>query len=207
MRMLHVVPSTSNRKLGYGTAATHRPVGITCPNSCSLLENGCYAKRGPETFVQAKSAQKSDDLDKAKGVPFIRHLASGDFLKTNKRGAKIVDRKLLKHVFSWHRENPDTTGWGYTHAPEQIQKAGFGPDQMPENLHVLASCHTPDEAAKLQGKGWRTARVAENEGLEPGEAYCPYDLHKRRKINNAGTTCMSCRLCFANPVNIVFLKS
>ena len=77
---------------------------------------------------------------------------------------------------------------------------------MPKGLIVLASCHSKDEAKELQSDGWRTARVSEKEDAVAGEAYCPYDLNKSRGKSNDDVNCMTCRLCFAAEVNIVFLK-
>jgi len=161
--------------------------------------------------VQAAARKSSDDLFKANGVGFIRHLVSGDMMKTGSDGRKIVDRDYCRSLFKWHREKTQrfTVGWTYTHFAKQVQKAGFGPDQHPEGLHILASCHSLEEAADLQSNGWRTARVTEDpKDKVAGEALCPYDLNKHNGVDNkeAGVNCMTCRLCFQSNVNIVFLK-
>lgn len=198
---------SQNRKLGPGVAATYRKVGKTCPSDCPLLNHGCYAQRGHTTFVERRSEHTDDDLDKARGVGFIRHLVSGDWMKTTTDGRKVVDRELMREVISWHKQRSQrfTVGWGYTHAPKRVQKAGFGPENMPGNLEILASCSSIEEAKDFQDDGWRTARVTRELDAQPGEAYCPVDLAKKRK-KDCQENCMTCRLCFASEVNIVFLK-
>lgn len=46
MANLRAVAESHNRKLGPGWSSTYREVGPTCPKSCPLLGNGCYAQRG-----------------------------------------------------------------------------------------------------------------------------------------------------------------
>lgn len=198
---------SQNRKLGPGVAATYRKVGKTCPPSCPLLNNGCYAQRGHTTFVERRAERTDDSLDKARGVGFIRHLVSGDWLKPTADDRRVVDRELLREVCSWHRQRSQrfTIGWGYTHAADRLKAAGFGPEHMPPNLQILASCDSKDEAKRLQDDGWRTARVTSEMDAEPGEAYCPVDLAKKQK-KECEQNCMTCRLCFGSEQNIVFLK-
>jgi len=170
----------------------------------------CYALRGRAYMVQRWHLKKRDTFQKANGVGYIRHLVTGGWMKETKNGRRVVDRDHARAVFDWHRQHSQrfTRGWSYTHAPKQMQKAGFGPENQPDGLEILASCHSIEEAKDLQADGWRTARVADEMVKMKNEAYCPYDLNKRNGVSNeeTGMNCMTCRLCFDNPVNIVFLK-
>lgn len=220
--MLLTVANNGNKKLGHNVASTSRLVGPTCPRSCPLLNGGCYAQRGRVALSQYNmehgrqgtdcetAGEVSDALDKIRSAPLVRHLVAGDWLRPTRDGRTIVDREFVRGVIAWHRKRPQryTVGWGYSHAAERIAAAGFGPKTLNSaNLEVLASCHNPADVARLNGLGWRTARVvATTADLLPGEVACPYDLAKHQK-ETPDVTCASCRLCLpGRKCNIAFLK-
>jgi hypothetical protein len=159
-------------------------------------------------FAQKKSGAKEDSMDEMNGAPLVRHHVSGDFFKESKDGRKLVDKKYVELFKKWHGRGVQkwTNAWVYTHGAEQLERAGHGAESWPENVQVLASCDSKEDAKALQGKGWRTARVTEElDDLEPGEVYCPYD---KVKVTGKGKpiTCHVCRLCVHDGPNIVFLK-
>jgi hypothetical protein len=205
-----VSPHADVAKLGPGCGATYRTVGPTCPKSCPLFDNGCYAQRGRVYMVQRWHQKRRDELRKARGIGYIRHLVTGGWMKPTKNDRRVVDRDHARAVFEWHleRTQKNTVGWSYTHAPRQMKAAGFGPENQPPGLTILASCHSLEEAAELQKDGWKTARVTEEMDKVKGELYCPYDMNKWKGISNkdTDTNCMTCRKCFEGPTNIVFLK-
>lgn len=203
--MLSVTPNGNNAKLGAGVATTYRPVGITCPRSCPLLNNGCYAQRGRVAIHAQRAANQNGELRKLAGNTLVRHLVAGDWLRPTKDGRRrIVDRNLLKDVIALHTSAPWLTGWGYTHAAEQLHRAGFVPASLPDNLRILASCDSAEEKAEHNSRGWATARVID----QPDEFLCPVDAQKRRGVPaEKRTTCARCRKCFdGEPKNIAFLK-
>lgn len=205
--MLKTVPNGANSKLGAGVATTYRPVGITCPSSCPLLNNGCYAQRG-RVQIHAKQSQHDNwELRKLAGNTLVRHLVSGDWLKTTKAGRKVVYRALLDGVIALHRACSWLTGWGYTHAAEQLDAAGFGPKSWPANFKILASCHSIEAKAEHNARGWNTARVIDQPRERLGDEYlCPVDASKHAGKPQT-TTCNRCRACFDNRNrNIAFLK-
>lgn len=200
-----VTRCSGNSKIG-PVAATYRPVGPTCP-PCAMASD-CYALRHRVAMIQRRSGSVEGELSTADGAPLIRHHVSGDFFTESKNGSKLVDRKYVRRVASWHEKRPQryTEGWTYTHGPDQLERAGFGPEYWPNGLTVLASCETIDRAKELQSRGWRTARVTTQKDRQDGEAYCPYDLAKSRG-QQSPVNCASCRLCFDDSnTNIVFLK-
>lgn len=208
MQMLKVVPSGNNSKLGPGVGTTYRPVGITCPGSCPLLGNGCYAQRGRVAIQQGRSKADNGELIRLAGNTLVRHLVSGDWLQTLKSGKKTLDRALVRGVIALHSKCPWLTGWGYTHAADEFQKAGIGPSSFPANLHILASCETTEEKQSHNANGWRTARVIdEAKDKTPDEFLCPVDAAKRKGIPAARrTNCARCKACFATTKNIAFIK-
>lgn len=209
MIMLKVTPNGANSKLGPGVGTTYRPVGITCPNTCPLLGAGCYAQRGRVAIQAARSSTDNHDLMKLAGNTLVRHLVSGDWLKATKTGRKVLDRAFFRAVVALHRRCPWLTGWGYTHDARAFEAAKIDPRALPENLHILASCHTADEKAALNAGGWRTARVIdETEDRQPDEFLCPVDAQKRKGVpKDNRTNCSRCRACFdAKGRNIAFLR-
>lgn len=206
--MLKVTPYGQNAKLGLGVGTTYRPVGLTCPSDCPLLGNGCYAQRGHVAIQQAASARDNHDLSRLAGNALVRHLVSGDWLKTLKDGRKILDRVLVRSVIELHKKCPWLTGWGYTHAADRFQRAGITPDTLPSNLHILASCDSAEQKAEHNANGWRTARVIDElSDRQPDEFVCPVDAQKRAGIPLVNrTSCARCKACFATNKNIAFLK-
>jgi len=220
-----VTVKSANIKLGPGVVSTRRHVGPTCPPDCPLLpilnkrtnlpmpgkKGQCYATRGNMLMTLHHVGNVTDDapLEKANGSPLIRHLTAGDWLKPTKDGKRVVDRDFCRSVFQWH-ERPSqrfTVGWGYTHAPDRLRAAGFGPEHQPSNLQIMASCHSVEDARRFQSDGWRTARViATPADKAKGETLCPYDLAKYNGTKSP-VTCSNCRLCMpgANK-NIAFIK-
>ena len=203
-----VVPNGKNGKLGPGVGTTYRQVGSTCPSNCPLLGNGCYAQRGHVAIHSARANDDSSDLMRLAGNTLVRHLVSGDWLKTLKNGKKTLDRALIKAVISLHAKCPWLVGWGYTHAANEWQKAGIGPKDLPGNLHVLASCDSAEQKAEHNANGWRTARVIQEASeRQKDEVLCPVDAQKRKGVApEKRTTCARCRACFATDKNIAFLK-
>ena len=204
-----VTSNGSNAKLGAGVATTYRPVGPTCPRSCPLLNNGCYAQRG-HVSIHANRAKSTDgDLRKLAGNTLVRHLVSGDWLKPTADDRRVVDRELLRSVVELHKTASWLTGWGYTHAADQLDRAGFGPTSLPSNLRILASCDTLAQKDAHNARGWATARVIDAPGeRQPDEFLCPVDAQRRRGVPaDKRTTCNRCRKCFeGEPMNIAFLK-
>lgn len=206
--MLKVTANGANAKLGTGVGTTYRPVGLTCPSDCPLLNGGCYAKRGNVAIQQARSKHDNHDLMKLAANKLVRHLVSGDWLKTIANGKKILDRSFVRSVIELHRKCPWLTGWGYTHAADRFQRAGITPATLPSNFHLLASCDNAEQKATHNANGWRTARViAEIGDKQPDEFLCPVDAQKRKGVPTAKrTNCARCQACFSTSKNIAFLE-
>lgn len=203
-----VVANGKNAKLGPGVGTTYRQVGPTCPSNCPLLNGGCYAQRGYVAIHAARADDDHSSLMRLAGNTLCRHLVSGDWLKTLKSGKKTLDKAFVQAVIKLHRLCPWLTGWGYTHAATEWNKAGIGPKDLPSNLHILASCDSAEEKAAHNANGWRTARVI-NEATErqADEFLCPVDAQKHKGVPaEKQTNCARCRACFATDKNIAFIK-
>jgi len=208
-RMTLVCVSGGNSKLGAGVATTYRPVGVTCPRDCGMLEE-CYARRGRVCLVARRSEGRDDPLRALAGNTLVRHLVSGDWLRPTADGRRVVDRELLREAIEVHSSAPWLVGWGYTHAADQIDRVGLGPGSgcWPSNFVVLASCESLERARELQSRGWRTARVIQRvEDRAAGELLCPVDAQKRAGVESKSrTTCARCRACFEGERNVALLQ-
>lgn len=211
-----IAPCTQNAKLGSGVATSYRPVGNsakgngTCPSKCPLLpENGgtCYTRKFLVNRQQKNSWARNDSLDRflEKGAKFIRLHTSGDFYVNDQ-----LDEDYVNSVIDWSKEHEDVTLWTYTHDIRKFidKNLTYEKEEIPENLHIVASCDSLEEKTLANDNGFRSARVIDSkEDKLTDETLCPYDLalHKGEKPK---TTCVDCTLCF-NPKhkkNIAFLR-
>ena len=187
--------NSADRKLG-GMSATYRVVGPTCPPGCPLLGNGCYAQRGYVDLVARRHVPATGDLDYAAGIDLVRHLVSGDWFRRWGKHTRL-DRALVRRVIEWHKANPRTQGFSYTHDWRAFTRAGLGPRAWPSSFRILASVHTSAAAQQARRSGWQTARVIDRpDDREAGEILCPYDLSKYLKRQPIKVTCRTCRACF-----------
>jgi len=199
----HATPKSANRKTG-PMAAIYREVGATCPSSCPMLNNGCYARRGPTAIHAKASAAKVFNFDDlisrmSKGIDTVRLNVTGDFLKAD----GTPDEDYLDALEAAAKKYPNITFYGYTHAWDILAgriKA------MPKNVTILASVNSKEDARKAAVIGLTYARVTSTKDREAGEVYCPVDKAKKVKAKPT-ITCRECRLCFdGKGRNIVFFK-
>lgn len=206
---LKVVALSMNVKVG-PMAATYRPVGDTCPTSCALLGNGCYAQKGNVNIHQNRAANNYHELDIAygKGATMIRHHVSGDFYKDN-----TFDAEYFEFVIAWHRANPRMHGYAYTHRIADVIAAGYTADTLPSNFVLMASLNDGEEQDSalldsIRAAGFRYTRVVTGTkealaGRRNGEAVCPEQLSQR---TNQKITCTTCKLCTHGKTNVVFIR-
>jgi hypothetical protein len=93
---------------------TYRPVGVTCPSECPLLNNGCYAQNGPVAMHSSRSATAPDDWkDKLLQLPpgsKVRYMVSGDLFTDDQ-----PDWDTISGILEVHSNRKDLKGWSYTH--------------------------------------------------------------------------------------------
>lgn len=201
MKNLHIVLRSENSKTG-PVAATYRPVGLTCPLDCDLLNNGCYSQRGHANIQQNLAAMYRDNFEKLSEIELVRHQVSGDAFIEDE-----LDRVYVEQLILFHYAHPKVMGWGYTHRHEDWDEVGYSPNIFPPNLRILASVDTLGDARYAWSSGWQTARVIDSvEEKHASEIFCPIDKAKflRKKIR---LTCKSCTLCWTQTKNIAFLRT
>ena len=203
--MLHTITmrQSGNRKLG-GMAATYRPVGATCPQSCPLLNNGCYAQRAFAGIAQGRAMKSRGLTTDFHGVDIVRWNVSGD-VYTNDH----LDTGYVHDMVQFHRDHPETEGYTYCHRAEDLIMAGMGPSTWPGNFTILASCDSLEDRELYKDLGFKTARtVSSPDEVAAGEVLCPYDMFKHRgyQLSEIPTNCRKCKLCFRGERDIAFVK-
>lgn len=182
----HVVLKSSNRKLGK-MAATYRTQD-SCPRSCPLLDNGCYATGRifsiPKRFGSDDYAPLRDLVDTLPENGALRLNVSGDVLLSD----GSPDHDYIDAANFVAERRPDVTIWSYTHAWRTLTPGMF-------RFVVNASCETIEDVLEAQALGWQTVIV--DDGSITGSKIddrnvisCPAETRD--------VTCDDCRACGAD---------
>jgi hypothetical protein len=202
--------SSENKKIaGSGqVAATYVATNVSCPTSCALRNDGCYAEIGNVGFhvrkLNAKvpkgmrpegaarqertailGAYKGGPIpqDGAKGGRDLRMHVSGDA-----RTRRAV-RSLAEAGADWRARGGGSV-WTYTHAWKTVPRKDWG------TVSVLASMEDPRLAEAARAKGYAPALVvaehlSDKAYTVPGSdiKWIPCPEQSR------GIACSDCRLC------------
>jgi hypothetical protein len=189
---MFLVVNSENKKIG-NISATYLPIKQTCPSTCPLKNNGCYAQLGNVGFQNIRLQKKMDGMyaydiirkeareiasygPKANGKSLRMHV-SGD-VRTAK-AAKLLGDAAKK----WEGKV-----YTYTHSWRTIPRSSW------EGISVLASCESIADAKEALKKGYAPSIVVSHH--ESDKAYikdgikvipCPSQTRD--------VTCEKCRLC------------
>ena len=190
---MYLVPITTNKKVG-DISVTYLPIKQTCPDTCALKDNGCYASMG-NVGLQVMRLERLADRFKAYDIvrkeareivayakqnhnpkPLRLHV-SGD-ARTNK-SAKL----LATAAKSWQNKV-----YSYTHAWKDVKRSSWG------NVSVLASVESTSDAKLALKRGYAPAIIVASHASS--KAYvkdgikiipCPQQTKD--------VTCDRCKLC------------
>lgn len=116
----HLSPLSGNRKLGMGVAVSTSDMA-TCPDSCPLKANGCYANGGPllRHWSEVSKGNRGTDwntfVSKVEELPFewkLRINQAGDLPGENEE----IDAEKLDQL-SLVVKKKRLRAWTYTHKP------------------------------------------------------------------------------------------
>ena len=183
--------------------ATYVSIKATCPSSCPLRDEGCYAQtsyvgminwrldrraRGGSPLAVARAEAKCIDESYDGGaVPAGRALrlhVSGD--SRTMAGSACIDRAVGR----WKARGGGDC-WSYTHAWKHVSKDFWS------NVSVLASVESTSEVAAARAQGYAPAIVVDHHttdkaytlpGSETKFIPCPAQT---REVG-----CSDCKLCF-----------
>lgn len=186
-----------NSKIG-PSAATYAPIEQTCPSSCSLKDNGCYAQSGRVALHNRHLEQSCLDLSgntvavleadeirdaaakltRSRQSRPLRLHASGD------AATSFAARTLSAAASRW----PGPV-WTYTHAWRDVAREDW------RDVSVLASCETSTDAKLALAAGYAPALVVQEHPAD-GRAY---ELDGMKIIpcpeQTRGIPCVECGLC------------
>lgn len=181
------VEIAGNRKTG-PVSATYAPL-TTCPDSCPFKSAGCYAKNGPAGIATNRCTHNAVKYDLSplalacieasavqdlSGRQPLRLHVSGDF--DDALCAEILDNAA--GIYTAKHGQPV---WAYTHNWEKIPRDVF------QNISILASCETVEQAQRASAAGYAVAIVVPEDTKPEGVTICP------AITKNAQCSC--CRLC------------
>jgi hypothetical protein len=189
---MFLTTKTKNRKIG-DIAATYLPIKQTCPNSCALKDNGCYAQVGYVGMwmmkLEAKMAGVSayDIIRKeAREIAAYGPYAKGKILRLHVSGdaRTTASVKLLAAA----EKKWDGKVYTYTHAWRNVPRKAWG------KISILASCESTGEAKEALKKGYAPALTV---AFHPGDKAYMQDGLKIIPCpqQTRGVTCDKCRLC------------
>jgi len=201
---IYVSNSGNTKLLGTEPAdATYASIAATCPITCPLKDQGCYAQGGHVAITVARldaeaahvedpemvADAEADAIDAAYGgkkVPRGRALrlhVSGD-------SRTIVGTRLIAMAVTRWKKRGGGVAWTFTHAWRRVQRKHW------ERVSVLASIERPELAAKVRKQGYAPALVVDHH--EPdGKAFFSHGVRWIPCPNQTrGIGCTDCRLCF-----------
>lgn len=201
MNSVIYVSNSKNRKLGKNVDCTYAPIEESCPKSCSLKNNGCYALYGYVGMVvnrlSKKNKNKMTPLQVAKEeAQAIKNShnggqISGNFLRLHVSGdarTRAAVSVLARAVRAWQSRG-GALAWSYTHAWRSVPRADW------QQISTLASIDDFSEAKDAKKQGYVPAIVVshfENDKsfIKDDTKWIPCPAQTKENV-----TCSSCKLC------------
>lgn len=182
----HVTLKSGNAKTG-PLATTYREQS-SCPTTCPLMGNGCYAI-GRIFAIPRKFGSESTDavlslITTLKPGQGLRLNVSGDFLAED----GTPDREYIAACNRVATERPDVKIIAYTHAWRTLSPSDFA-------FGVNASCDTDADIAEARAAGWGTVTV----GAEHGEEIAGTRVVRCPAETRDDVSCATCMLCAKTP--------
>lgn len=205
-KIVSFVENSKNEKIGE-VAATYVSIEASCPDTCALKGEGCYASMG-NVGVHVRRLDKvaketnSSDVEaatqerdaiiasfKGKNIPYgkpLRLHVSGD-CKT-KKAVKILNEGIDNYVKRGGKV------WTYTHAWKAVKRSDWS-----NNVSVLASIDKPSDVNLARKKGYAPAIVVA-EFPDSDKAFTLMDSGSTKFIpcpnqTKSDVTCLDCKLC------------
>jgi|GEM_PF-1789285 len=183
--------------------STSIPIKQTCPPSCPLRDNGCYAhpcnskrleriaKDGNWTadeIIAAEAKLAKEKFPDPQGLALCLHDGGGDV-------TTVGQAKMVAGLADWWLANRGTALWTYTHSAAWIPRAAF------RRASVLGSCDTVEDIKRVVSMGYAPAVIVP--ALSPdGQVFqvpgTGWSLAPCPAQTLSGLTCSECRLCWAD---------
>lgn len=193
---MYAVLHSKNAKVG-DVAATYAPIAQTCPASCPLRNNGCYAQSGNVGFKVRRTEEYSDGmngdtvatLEGDEIADMAAHSPAGHAMRIHVSGDATSDYRALQMARGASVWNGPI--WSYTHAWAEVSRISWG------RVSVLASCETLSQVILAAAKGYAAALVVASHP-DNGRAFTTPEGVKVIPCpsQTRGVLCTDCKLCW-----------
>lgn len=228
--------SNGNAKLGENCLVVSRPVGDSCPSSCSFLGDGCYAEHTEKLFTNSRKFAMPNmitDQNKIRSMLVYAH-SQGKSVRIHERGDFFKGGKLdLPYLNNWisalESIKPESRPkiWVYTHIYDKriltLGKLGVNVYASVDNAKqmkkakkvgftLIAWADKTEEFAKRKSHRNKVNHLAELPTYlainNENFLVCPEMRKGRESVTCSGTsTSVACKMCFSpSAKNVVFLK-
>lgn len=183
--------------------ATYTSIQATCPTSCTLKGNGCYAQ---SSFVGITSSRLDKESSGFSALQVARAEAkaidgaynggpvpAGRDMRIHVAGDSrtVTGTRIINKAVGRWKERGGGDCWSYTHAWKNVSRDEWS------NVSILASVSCVEEVAEARKQGYAPAIVVPEfngdkafqlEGSDTKWIPCP--------AQTRGVGCTDCRLCF-----------
>jgi hypothetical protein len=201
---------SSNRKTGPMPVVTASKK--TCPKSCPLQDNGCYADAGPIAIVWRAVTSGSKGISFADLCRKIRRLPRGQIWRYGQAGdlpgeGDEIDRDQLSELAAANARRPAIV---FTHKPPTADNLGHLRAAANKGLHINLSADSLAEADELASTGLSVVTILSSEyGRRDGEGLSAYRTRRRGLPDHTpgglriaicpatylDVTCVECEVC------------
>lgn len=184
--LTHVTLKSGNAKTG--PLATTTREQVSCPTTCPLMGNGCYATGRIFAIARKYGSPNTDAV-----LSLINSLKPGQGVRLNVAGDFLTDDGTpdLEYIDACNQlatARPDCKIIAYTHAWRILDPALFA-------FGVNASCDTDADIAEARAAGWGTVTV----GAEDGTMIAGTRVVRCPAEYRDDTSCATCMLCSKTP--------
>lgn len=195
-----LVKKSQNSKLGDNVAATYASIEKTCPDTCKLKNNGCYAQTGYVGIHNAKlnrmASFEASKIARQEAIlideGFNKKNANGKILRLHVSGDSRTRKgtTYLANAAKRFLEKGGAFVYSYTHAWKTVPRKFWG------KISIMASCDSAEDGDLALKSGYAPTTVFSKfpstktfttSGSSVKWIPCPSQTSDR--------TCAQCKLC------------
>jgi hypothetical protein len=193
---------SSNRKTGPMPVVTASKK--TCPTSCPLQDNGCYAEAGPIAILWRAVTSGSKGISFSELCKKIRRLPRGQIWRYGQAGdlpgeGDEIDGEQLGQLAAANARRPAIV---FTHKPATEANLGHLRAAADKGLHINLSADTLAEADELASTGFSVVTILSSEyGRNHQETLAAY-RNRRKALPNHTPGGLRIAICPATYIDV-----
>ena len=197
----HLTPVSNNVKTGPMPVSTSSP--LTCPSTCPLKAQGCYAKAGSLAYHWRKVTNGASGTDYNGFLAKVKALYPTQLWRHNQAGdlagrGTIINKPMLEALV---KANEGKRGFTYTHKPVENHKHAHA------NKQAIADANTKGFTVNLSADSIDQADRYKALNIAPVVVTVPIGTPRKLDTPSGNrviqcpaqyknnVTCMSCKLC------------